>query len=80
MIRYIEPGQTVVDGDGQIDGLIRMRVVDCIFQQVYNDLFDQGGIHGHHDKFIRYRNVNNGIGKPLVEALYRLRGHFFQGL
>ena len=32
-----------------------LRNEDVIFHQIDEYLFDQGGIHGHHDKFIRSR-------------------------
>ena len=48
-----------------------------IFHQIDEYLFDQGGIHGNNQHFLRNRNIYNGIGKTLANPTDSLTYNFF---
>ena len=47
-----------------------------IFHQIDEYLFDQGGIHGNNQHFLRNRNIYNGIGKTLANPTDSLTYNF----
>lgn len=46
------------------------------FHQIDEYLFDQGGIHGNNQHFLRNRNIYNGIGKTLANPTDSLHLQF----
>ena len=53
---------------------------ECVFQKIVNDLFDERGVHGNHDKDIRYGNMDRNIHKAFSEPSHCGRDDLLQRL
>ena len=52
---------------------------DGIFKEIDDNLLDQHGIHGKHQKFFRYLYLDGSIRKALAQSADRLRNNLFNG-
>ena len=53
--------------DDKINGVFAAGMDKGIFQQVDKNLFDQGRIHGQHEKIIRHTDPYTDIRKPFFQ-------------
>ena len=66
--------------DRQVDGFCAVGMVICVFTQIDQNLFDEDGIHGNHEKFLRNRHIDLTVGMSASKFLNTLGHYLFQRL
>ena len=78
LIFDVEINVVIVDIHIKIDGFCGFRMVNCIFKQIDNNLFNESSVHGNHDEVIGDLYMNLGVGKPLAKPHHSFGYHLFE--